>query len=93
MPRLRVLPPVESPWTVEIDGPVVVGRREPADVVVHDALVSRRHCRIAPSGDGWVVEDLGSANGTCVGGRRVTRQTLHDGDRIELGFWALVFEQ
>ena len=73
--------------------PVIVGRREPEDVVVKDALVSRQHCRIAPAGDGWTVEDLGSANGTFVDGKRVEGTVpLTDGARIELGFWGVVFQ-
>lgn len=77
---------------MELSGDVVVGRREPADVVIRDALVSRRHCRIAPGEGGWTIEDLDSANGTFVDGCRVTRAPLPDGARIELGFWSLTFE-
>jgi len=93
MARLHVRPPVDSPWSVELTGDVVVGRREPADVVIRDALVSRRHCRIAADDGGWTIEDLGSANGTFLDGRRITRAALSDGARIELGFWALTFER
>ena len=89
---LRVIPPVEKPWSVELRGPVIVGRRAPADIEVPDALVSRRHIRIAPADDGWTVEDLGSANGTYVDGKRLEGITLlRDGSRIELGFWSVVF--
>ena len=57
------------------------------------STISRRHCRIAPADGGWAVEDLGSANGTFVAGARVEDVTpLSDGSRIELGFWAVVFE-
>ena len=52
-----------------------------------------RHCRIAPGDGGWQVEDLDSSNGTFVDGKRVTSAPLVDGARIELGFWALRFEE
>src|SRR5687767_3638766 len=69
-----------------LDGePVVIGRSPECDVAVRDILLSRRHCRLEPQGRGWVLLDLGSKNGTAVGGRRVTRQPLSDGDVLEIG--------
>lgn len=63
----------------------VIGRDPLADIVIEDAAVSRRHARIVTSGDRYFVEDLGSANGTYVGGTRVPRRELQDGDRVQLG--------
>jgi two-component system response regulator AtoC len=48
------------------EGSVVLGRSEDCDVVIDDALVSRRHARIR-TGATFAIEDLGSANGTVVG--------------------------
>jgi anti-sigma regulatory factor (Ser/Thr protein kinase) len=77
--------------TVPLTGPVVVGRGEDADIPVLDAAVSRRHARIVPDGDGWVLEDMGSANGTFLDDQRTTRAALTDGAVIRLGSKLLVF--
>jgi transcriptional regulator with AAA-type ATPase domain len=50
-------------------GGLEVGRATPPGFVADDDRVSRRHVRIARERDGWSVEDLGSRNGTFVGGR------------------------
>src|SRR5687768_2667546 len=57
----------------ELTGPLVIGRAPECDVSVRDILLSRRHCQIspAPDGPGWIIEDLGSKNGTRIGGEAV----------------------
>jgi DNA-binding NtrC family response regulator len=66
-------------------GRVVIGRAPDADVVLADASVSRRHAAIE-LGDQLAIEDLGSANGTAVRGRRVDARTPLDfGDPVQLG--------
>jgi pSer/pThr/pTyr-binding forkhead associated (FHA) protein len=71
---------------VALAGPVTVGRAGDADLVLADELVSRRHARIAPSGSGAVVEDLGSRNGTFVNGDAVHGPAhLIPGDQLQLG--------
>jgi hypothetical protein len=50
-----------------------------------DNTVSRRHARILRQGDGWVIRDEGSSNGTWVNGVRVTEQPLRPGDEIQVG--------
>jgi pSer/pThr/pTyr-binding forkhead associated (FHA) protein len=69
---------------------VAIGRSSDCDVVLYDPGVSRRHARIFEEGDGFFVEDSGSANGTRVNGELVTKHALQDGDRITLG--PVVFE-
>ena len=89
---------------VSLDGPVTIGRgRAPAagvrnqdtDVILHsDTALSRPHLRVVPGGDGWVVEDLDSTNGTFVDGRRVKKPTpLSDGSVILFGGHAGVFRR
>jgi DNA-binding NtrC family response regulator len=46
---------------------------------------SQQHARLIADGDGWVVADAGSKNGTLVNGQRITRAQLSDGDVIECG--------
>jgi pSer/pThr/pTyr-binding forkhead associated (FHA) protein len=64
---------------------VLIGRTPECDVILYDAGVSRRHCRIFSEGDGYIVEDMGSANGTKVNGAPVKTQLLTDGDQLTLG--------
>lgn len=62
-----------------------IGRWEDNDVVVDDRWVSRNHARIRREGERYILEDLGSRNGTLLNGRRITDQTvLADGDRIQV---------
>ena len=68
-----------------LDGPVTIGRSPDCDVSLHDHLLSRRHCKLEKSEDGWVVTDLGSKNGTVVQGAPVTRYALRDGDTFTVG--------
>ena len=72
---------------------IVIGRSKQCDVPLADGNVSRRHAEISPNGDGWVVRDLDSTNGTSVNGRRIRTQAVGDGDEITLGTSALRVEQ
>ena len=66
--------------------PVVIGRQPDSDFVIDERTVSRRHAAIHREGYAWVVEDLGSMNGTRVNGRRVGKRTLvAPGDVIGFG--------
>src|SRR5438093_2757780 len=64
----------------------IVGRRAGCDLRVPSASVSRRHCRLSFQDDLLMVEDLQSANGTFVNGKRI-RDThrVCPGDRLEVG--------
>jgi diguanylate cyclase (GGDEF)-like protein len=64
----------------------VVGRSPDCEIRLMDAGVSRRHALILQQGEtDYVVQDLGSRNGTTVRGRPVTKCKLVDGDRIGIG--------
>ena len=72
--------------SVPVNGPVVIGRSPGADIVIGDDFVSGKHARVSPAGDGAVLEDLGSTNGTLLNSQRVTApQTLRAGDAIDIG--------
>ena len=59
--------------TLRPGGSYQVGRDPAADIQVDDARVSWRHGILRTDENGWIFEDLGSTNGTFVGGRRVRR--------------------
>ncbi len=83
--RLR-LQDLDSGRSIELCPPVLLGRAKDADIRIDDRSVSRRHARIGEAGGLFFVEDLGSANGTFVNGRRVSdRFFLSDGDILQLG--------
>ena len=66
--------------------PVTIGRQDQCEVQVPGTWVSRRHARLAWKGTGYIVEDLGSTNGTFVNGERVSGpRALRPGDRLQLG--------
>lgn len=74
------------------DGENVLGRAPDAAVWIDAIGVSRHHARIVVAGREATVEDLGSKNGTYVGGQRVTTPyRLADGDQIRLGSVVVTF--
>jgi pSer/pThr/pTyr-binding forkhead associated (FHA) protein len=74
------------------EGTIVIGRAHDAAVRIDSGGVSRHHARIVVRGDEARVEDLGSKNGTFVGGEPVTgTRLLNDGDEIRVGPVALTF--
>lgn len=65
---------------------LVIGRGVEADLQVDEPAVSRVHARIVRKpGGAYLIEDLGSTNGTFVGMRRVTVAPLAAGDHVQLG--------
>jgi pSer/pThr/pTyr-binding forkhead associated (FHA) protein len=72
--------------------PLVVGRDREATVQIPDYRISGRHFAIAREGGAFILEDLGSKNGTWINGRRVTRTELKSEDRILAGRTHFSFE-
>ncbi|MCX7894944.1 MAG: SpoIIE family protein phosphatase [Thermoanaerobaculum sp.] len=69
-----------------LQGPILVGRAEEANLVLTDLSLSRRHALLEQQGDRWTVRDLGSRNGTLLNGRTVTSPTpLQVGDQLQMG--------
>lgn len=57
------------------DTPVTLGRADDSTLVLTDDYASSRHARLVPGPDAWLVEDLGSTNGTYLGSNKVVRPT------------------
>ena len=69
-----------------LDGPVLIGRSKGNTIVLPERHVSSRHARLFPENGAWWVEDLGSTNGTYVGGHRVSgRERLDPADEVRFG--------
>jgi pSer/pThr/pTyr-binding forkhead associated (FHA) protein len=56
--------------------PITIGRAPDSTLVIDDDYASSRHARLFPSGGSWIVEDLGSTNGTWIDRQRITAPTL-----------------
>ncbi len=67
------------------EGTRIIGRSRSSDLVIPSSRVSRRHCSLIPSGDGYVLQDHDSRNGIWVEGRRVKSSYLKKGDRFTVG--------
>src|SRR3954468_1593740 len=64
---------------------VYVGRGLECAIRTDDAMVSRRHSQVRMEGGRFIIEDLGSANGTLINNNRVQRQTLTHNDVVQCG--------
>jgi len=67
------------------------GRHPSSDIFLDDVTVSRRHAEFSRSGDGFVVRDVGSLNGTYVNRERIDETSLAGGDEVQIGKYRLVF--
>lgn len=66
------------------DKEYVVGRSSDVDICIRHGESSRRHARLFFKGGGWWVEDLGSANGVFISGKRISSQQVNHGDVIQI---------
>jgi hypothetical protein len=71
---------------------ISIGRRPESNIVLADPNVSRNHAEIRPQGDGFLLVDLGSTNGTKVNGVRIDQRMLADGDELTFGNTRMRFE-
>jgi chromosome segregation ATPase len=62
-----------------------VGRTPDNDLQIDAKFISRHHAVILAGPAHTIIEDLNSTNGVLVNGRRITRQTLQDGDSVVIG--------
>jgi adenylate cyclase len=64
---------------------LVVGRGVASDIAIYDPTISRRHAELIVGTDGVQVKDLGSSNGTCINGSRISAGRLQPNDSITFG--------
>ncbi len=85
--ELVVHPPDGRPIVVPLGtDTVTLGRSERMTVTLEDGYVSDEHALVAPDGEGFVVRDLGSTNGTYLNGAKVTKPTpVTAGDQLRVG--------
>ncbi|MGY4918392.1 FHA domain-containing protein [Streptomyces sp. 900116325] len=76
----KLLLPAPTPY------PVLIGRDPANGLRLTHETVSRMHAELTVKGGRWILRDLGSTNGTCVNGQRVTGAvSVRDGDQVSFG--------
>lgn len=85
--QVRTLVRVDDENVVQLlNKPVmVIGRAPDSEICLQLPSISRRHACLRVGRDVVILEDLGSTNGCYVNGKRVKRQLLKDGDKLEIG--------
>lgn len=94
-PRLVVeRAPGHDPGMIyDLDGDLVLGRGDTAEIRLEDPFASARHARVYEQGGIVVIEDLGSTNGTYLNEELLDGpRPLHPGDRVRIGGCELTFE-
>ncbi len=84
-PRLERAPRSRATMTATEQSPAIVGRDSSIMEIALDPLVSRRHCEVSLAGNGLIVRDLNSRNGTYVNGSQVANSWLAPGDVVTVG--------
>ncbi len=96
MPVFYIRSPGKDPVKYEMSGDeVTFGRRSENSVTLAgDSKISRTHCRVRKVGNGCVLNDAGSANGTRLNGRAIGKGTepLSSGDTIKIGSTEIKFD-
>ena len=93
-PRLVVMAGARlgEPYLIAAGAEMIIGRDISSDLVLESRSVSRQHARVTRNDDRVFIEDLESANGVDVAGRRITGRTeLRSGDLVRLGSATLKF--
>ncbi|MHB8277103.1 MAG: FHA domain-containing serine/threonine-protein kinase [Candidatus Humimicrobiaceae bacterium] len=62
-----------------------IGRGELNNIILKDSHVSRKHSKITVLNGNYIIEDLGSVNGTYVNGEKISMHYLNNGDKIKIG--------
>jgi len=92
MPRITVIHEAGE-WHHQLGSETVtIGRDEGCDIRFNDRSVAGVHCRIVPRGEEWIIENADADYFTLVNGKVADLETLHSGDRITVGNFALVFD-
>ncbi len=95
MAYLEILSGYNTGQCVALVDEIRVGRNPDNDLCLLDASVSRYHARVSHEGGRSFLTDLGSSNGTKLGGKRLATPVPHEistGDLIEIGSTRLMFQ-
>jgi uncharacterized RDD family membrane protein YckC/predicted component of type VI protein secretion system len=94
MAKLIINPTSSSRREITLARTIVsIGRDPSNDVVLPDAMVSRRHAVIEYRGSQYFLRDCNSSNGSLVNGDRVSERNLRDGDLVAIGTARILFRE
>lgn len=94
MPKLIVNPTSASRREIKLSRTLLsIGRDPSNDLVLPDAMVSRRHAVIECRGNQYYLRDCNSSNGSVVNGDRISERSLRDGDLVAIGTARLLFRE
>src|SRR5262249_1143262 len=86
MPSIVILKAGESTTHELARDETVIGRHPECHIQIDSNMGSRKHARVFRDGNRFLVEDMGSGNGTTVNGVRIVNATpLNHDDRVKLG--------
>jgi len=93
MTTLHIIPAEGEPYERPLEGEsLVIGRSSRCDLAVSDRCLSRQHVRLFKSDDDWMVEDMGSRNGTRLNGSMISGPTpIAPGDVIDASMSRITF--
>lgn len=92
MPRIQFTTPEGATGALELDTErMSVGRADDNQLIIADDSVSSHHGEFVFDGSSWTLTDLGSTNGTKIGGSRVELVNLTPGGAFQLGNVNCVF--
>ena len=95
MPKITLLLGRKTMQVYDLNQAAIrVGREDDMDILIDNPSVSRRQAEMRQEGEGWVVEDLGSSNGTFLHGAKIDGpQPIVAGDEIGFGKFSIVFDK
>ena len=88
---LRITEGAGKGKSVEITSSLTIGSRPDSDLCLEDPTVSRKHAEISRTAEGFLLQDLGSTNGTSLNGVRVDRAYLRDGAIVTVGETSMIY--
>ncbi|MCD6553478.1 MAG: FHA domain-containing protein [Anaerolineae bacterium] len=85
-PCLRVISGIAQGQEFKLQGRTRLGRAQDNEIILDDPKVSRHHAVFNLEAEGWIITDLGSANGTFINDQQILEPyRLQNGDRIRVG--------
>lgn len=85
MPVLQIQSPTGTQVIPLAEGNITIGRSRENDVVIDDSRGSRQHCILRPIVGGYLLQDLGSRNGTRYNGQLVSEVDIRFGESFTIG--------